>query len=158
MTGPPDAKRPRDPSPGADSASAHQAATTRHQQGTSEVGQVPGQASFDDLPAVARVTDPGTSWAASRDPSGHRRRIIDTYVVTFARAGARGLTTHEVCARHGGESAHVARRITDMWKLGWVHHVGERRSPRTGRWQRAYAITDTGMRYAAGVLARKAAS
>lgn len=133
-------------------------AATYQPQGTPQVRQDDAQLSLDDLPQVARPTDPGTSWAAARDPHGHRKRIIDDYVVSFARAGRRGLATFELCGRHGGESAHVARRITDMHRLGWVRHEGERKSPRTGRWQRVYVATASGLSQAAAVVARKAAS
>lgn len=109
-----------------------------------------------DMAPSARPTDPGTSWAASRDPDGYRLRLVDRYLLTIAERGKRGATASELQTACGGEIARICRRLTDLRQVEWVRHDGERRSIHTGRWQRVYVATAKGQRRAASVVAELA--
>lgn len=115
----------------------------------------PGQ-DTPPLPPSARGSDPGTSWAASRDVEGYRPRIVDDLVVRVAQAGRTGQTTIEVVDRRGGDRANTARRMTDARLWGWVRASGRRKSLRTGRWSTVWVATASGQKHAAAVLAAMA--
>lgn len=158
MSSSPDAQQRRDRHPDAADQNTHHVASHDSPKGSGGVGQVPGQVSFDDLPQVARTSDPGPCWASSRDTAGVRPRLLDDYMCTLAAAWPLGKTVSELQRRHGGEAANISRRLTDAYRLGLTRREGVRRSVKTGKWQTVHFATDRGVRHAAAVIARRAAS
>jgi hypothetical protein len=110
-----------------------------------------------DGPPPARRTDPGTSWAAARRlDTGRRITQAELALSVIAAAGPRGATCADVVRKVGGDRGCVARRITDAAAWGWVRTEGDTRKAPSGRRQRVWHVTASGLQRAADVLARRA--
>lgn len=90
----------------------------------------------DELSAVARSTDPQTSWDAARSISSARLRASQVYVLTlFKELGPMTDESLLECAERGVQSPSGLRtRRAELVELGLLRDSERRARLRSGRW------------------------
>ena len=98
---------------------------------------------------VARRGDPPTSHAAATrvDAAGQRYRVL----VLLGRAGCAGATNDELDETCHWRAVTASRRVTELWRAGFVERTTTYRATRTGAAALVHCITPAGV---AAVAAR----